>query len=190
MENEVDIGGCRQRLLELLKTQALSLGNFKLSSGKESDYYIDGKRVTLTPEGAFLTAVLILDALRDEEFDALGGPTLGADPIVGAVAALSWLKGKPVKTFIVRKNPKKHGTERWIEGPLSSGDKVVIVEDVVTTGKSAMEAIKRVEEIGCEVVKVVALVDRMEGAGEKFEEAGYRFQPLFTAGEIRKEGRD
>ncbi len=184
----MDIGGCRQRLLELLKTQALSLGNFKLSSGKESNYYIDGKRVTLTPEGAFLTAVLILDALRDEEFDALGGPTLGADPIVGAVAALSWLKGKPVKTFIVRKNPKKHGTERWIEGPLSSGDKVVIVEDVVTTGKSAMEAIKRVEEIGCEVIKVVALVDRMEGAREKFEEAGYRFQPLFTADEIRKKG--
>jgi orotate phosphoribosyltransferase len=185
MKGEVDIEKCRGRLLDLLKNEALNLGHFKLSSGKKSNYYINGKLVTLSPEGAFLTAVLILDILKGEDFEAIGGPTLGADPIVGAIALLSWLREKPVKTFIVRKSAKGHGTRRWIEGPLSPGDKVILVEDVVTTGKSVIEAIKRVEEFGCRVVKVVALVDRMEGARENLEKLGYKFQPLFTAKEVR-----
>lgn len=184
---EINIKSVKIRLLELLRSEGLKVGSFKLSSGRVSDYYINGKAVTLSAEGAYLTAFLILKALQGEEFEALGGPTLGADPIVGAVALLSWLERKPLRTFIVRKQPKSYGTQRWIEGPLFPGDRVVIVDDVVTSGKSVMEAIKRVEEVGSKVVKVIAIVDREEGAREEIEKAGYRFQSLFTAKDIKNQ---
>jgi orotate phosphoribosyltransferase len=180
--NSIDV--YRGRFLTLLKERAFQKGDFLLSSGKRSNYYIDGKQVVLTAEGAFLAAVLVLEALRDDDFDLVGGPSLGAVPLVGAIAALSWVRGRPINTFFVRKEPKKHGQQRWIEGPVTPGSRVVVVEDVVTTGETVLKALSQLESFGAEVVKVVALVDRLEGAKEKLEKLGYSFEPLFTVQDL------
>ncbi|MDD5408757.1 MAG: orotate phosphoribosyltransferase, partial [Candidatus Omnitrophica bacterium] len=124
----------KAKLLDLLNKEALKRGKFVLSSGKESNYYLDGRVITLTPEGAYLVANIILDMVKDEVLDAIGGPTLGADPIVGALAALSYVNGQPIKTFIVRKQAKEHGTQRQVEGPaLKKGARVILVDDVATS---------------------------------------------------------
>lgn len=170
----------RARFLTLLKERAFQKGNFLLSSGKRSDYYIDGKQVTLSAEGSFLAAVLVLETLKDDDFDLVGGPSIGAVPLAGAIAALSWVRGKPVNAFFVRKEPKKHGQQRWLEGPVKPGSRVVVVEDVVTTGESVLKALSQLEIFGAKIVKVVALVDRLEGAREKIEELGYSLESLFT----------
>ena len=173
----------REELLKLVKEKAVRKGDFKLSSGKASAYYIDGKQVTLDPRGIFLMAKMVLSLTQGAQADAVGGPTLGADPIAAAVALLSSQTGRPLKAFIVRKEEKKHGTEKRIEGPpLQAGDRVIMVEDVITSGKSVMEAIREVEKLGCRVVKVVCLVDREEGAGKILEP--YHFSPLFTKTEL------
>jgi len=174
----------RARLLEILKKKAVLYGDFVLASGKRSSYYIDGRLVTLEPEGAYLTARLILDALKNEPVDAIGGPSLGADPIVGATIAASYLAGRPLLGFLVRKSEKAHGMQKRIEGPLRQGHRVAMVEDVVTTGKSVLDAIQQVEAVGAKVVKVVALIDRLKGARELFDEEGYSFSALFTREEI------
>ncbi len=170
----------RARFLTLLKERAFQKGDFLLSSGKRSTYYIDGKKVILTAEGAFLAAVLVLESLKNDDFDLVGGPSLGAVPLAGAIAALSWARGKPVDTFFVRKEPKKHGQQNWIEGSVTPGSRVIVIEDVVTTGESVLKTLSRLKEFGAEVVKVVALVDRLEGARERLEESGYSFESLFT----------
>ena len=171
----------RQLLLELLREKAFQRGKRTLSSGKESDYYLDAKRVTLTSEGAYLAAKLILELIRKEKINAIGGPTLGADPIVGAIAALSYADGRPINTFIVRKESKKYGMEKFIEGPqISKGDKVIIIEDVVTTGTSVLKAVKVVRRAGGEVSKVIALVDRLEGATERLRKEGCLLFSIFT----------
>jgi len=172
----------RERLKQLIKERALSFGEVTLSSGKPSNYYLDAKMVTMDPEGAYLLAETLLEMLP-EDVEAIGGPTLGADPIVGAVAALSYLKGKPIAAFLVRKEAKSHGKLKLIEGPFpaKSGTKVAIVEDVVTTGNSVLQAIRAAEDAGAKVVAVMALVDRLEGAREEFEARGYRFIPIFDA---------
>jgi len=177
-------GPHRIRLLDLLRRDGLDRGEVELSSGAHSNYYIDGKMVTLSPEGAWLTAQLILDLLADEDLhpDAIGGLTIGADPIVAAVACLSYERGEPIPAFIVRKQPKRHGKQKWIEGPLGKASDVVIVDDVVTTGTSIREAIDRVEAHGCTVVKTMALVDRLEGAEEKLR--GYNFTSIFTRDDL------
>lgn len=172
-------------LLNILKEKALEFGEYKLSSGVSSAYYIDGRRVTLNSKGTYLTATLFLEALRNDKFDAIGGPSVGADPIVGAISALSYSQGRAVDAFIVRKHPKMHGKGQWIEGPLEAGSKVVIVDDVSTTGESILDAIKRVEEIGCKVVKVVVLVERLEGgARKKLKEHGYDLTAIFTSKDL------
>lgn len=176
-------GEIRNELLKLVKEKAVRKGKFILSSGKTSDYYLDGKQVTLDPQGLFLLGKAILSMLHGVQVDAIGGPTLGADPIAAAVALLSSQTGKPLKAFIVRKEEKKHGTQKKIEGPeLSPGDRVVVVEDVITSGKSVKEAIEALEELKCRVVKIICLVDREEGAAKTL--ANYNFSPIFTKIEL------
>ena len=170
----------RARLLELIRTVALSRGHFILSSGKESSYYLDGRLVTLSPEGAYLTGKLMLELISAFDVTAVGGLTMGADPVATAVAVLSQLQGKPIPAFLVRKEAKGHGKQKQVEGPIPQHARVAIVEDTVTTGDSALKAIEAVEALGCQVAVITALVDRMEGARELLEGKGYTFAPLFT----------
>jgi orotate phosphoribosyltransferase len=174
----------RKRLLELLRTHSLMFGDFTLASGRKSRYYFDSKRTTLLAEGAYLAARQVLGILRENgvRADAIGGMTLGADPIVCPVAALSHLEGTPLQAFIVRKEVKEHGTGRRIEGTVAPGSRVVIVDDVVTTAGSTLSAIRAAEEAGLRVVAVVALVDREEGGTEKLQE--WPFYPVFRRAEI------
>jgi orotate phosphoribosyltransferase len=174
----------RARLLTLLREESLMFGDFTLASGKKSRYYFDSKKTTLLPEGAYLTARAVLALLRDRSVraDAIGGLTLGADPIVCPVAALSHLEGPPLRAFIVRKEAKEHGTGRRIEGSVPAGSRVVIVDDVVTTAGSTLQAIRASEEAGLLVVAVVCLVDREEGGAEKL--AAWPFYPVFRRHEI------
>ncbi|MEA1924737.1 MAG: orotate phosphoribosyltransferase [Candidatus Altiarchaeota archaeon] len=174
----------RTRLLELVKESALSIGEITLSSGKKSSYYIDCRRVTLDPEGAYLVAKILLDMFHKEGIDAVGGLTLGADPILGALAAVSFLEGKPIPTFIVRKTSKKHGTKKTIEGCLKEGSQVAVVDDVATTGNSLMQVIDVVENRDCEVKKVVVIVDREEGAKKTIAGCGYALESIFSRREL------
>jgi orotate phosphoribosyltransferase len=178
MENE------REQLRQLLKGQSLIFGDFTLASGKKSNFYFDSKRTTLLPDGAWLTAREVLRVVREHriEADAIGGLTLGADPIVCPVAALSHAEGPKLRAFIVRKEAKEHGTGRQIEGNLAPGSRVIIVDDVVTTAGSTMKAIEAAEAQGHKVVAVICLVDREEGGAAKL--AAYPFYPLFKRSEI------
>jgi orotate phosphoribosyltransferase len=161
------------KLKSLLKeTGAFKTGEFILSSGKKSNYYIDCRKITLHPEGSRLIAKIILEKIKGLKVDAIGGLTLGADPITSSVVALSDIPG-----FIVRKKEKEHGTKQKIEGHIQPGWNVVIVEDVSTTGASALQAIEAVEAIGAKVVKVISVVDREEGASEALR--NYDFDPIF-----------
>lgn len=173
----------KEELLKLIKEKALVRGERTLASGKKADFYIDGKQVTLDARGLLVTAKLILSLLHGHQVDAIGGPTIGADPIAAAVALLSSQTGHPLKAFIVRKEAKKHGMQKMIEGPLlQEGDRVVMVEDVVTTGGSVLNAIQEVEKVKARVVKVICLVDRNEGAEETLSR--YNYSPIFTLGDL------
>lgn len=174
----------RERLEELLREHSLMFGDFTLASGRKSNYYFDSKKTTLLPEGAYLVAAEILKLLREKgiEADAIGGLTLGADPIVCPVAALSHLAGTPLRAFIVRKEAKGHGTGRQIEGTLAPASRVVVVDDVVTTGGSTLKAIEAAEQAGHRVVAVICIVDREEGGTEKL--AAWPFHPLFRRAEL------
>lgn len=179
----MDEQGLKEELLKLIKEKAVIKGQRKLASGKISNYYIDGKQITLDPQGILIAAKIILHMAQTVNADAVGGPTLGADPISSAVALLSSNSGNPIKAFIVRKEAKDHGTQKMIEGPaLAAGDKVVMVEDVITTGGSVLKAIQEVEKCGAKVVKVVCLVDRNEGAAETL--ASYNYSPIFDLREL------
>jgi orotate phosphoribosyltransferase len=180
--------GRRDRLLALLKERAISFGDFTLASGRKSSYYLDGRLVTLDAEGACLIARVILDTLAREGIRAaaLGGLTMGADPIAGAVAAISHAEGTPIQAFLVRKEAKGHGTGKRVEGPLRKGDQVVVVDDVVTTAGSTLQAIQAVEAAGATVAAVISVVDRLEGGAEALR--GYRYHPLFTVNDLL-EGR-
>jgi len=171
----------KAELLILLKKEALKKGRFVLSSGKVSNYYLDGRVITLTPEGAYLVAAIILELIKDKGIDAVGGPTLGADPIVGAIAALSHIKRIGIKTFIVRKAAKEHGMQRQIEGPvLKKGNRVILVDDVATTGKSLVEAKEGLVKKGINVLGAIVIVDRGEGAKENLAKAGLQLQSIFA----------
>lgn len=176
------IGRARQELFKLIKSKAYAEGKFKLSSGKISDYYIDCRKVTLSSKGVYFSALLILDLIKNKRIDAVGGPTIGADPLIGAVCALSLLKDKkPLKAFLVRKAAKSHGLKRRIEGPqLNRGDKVVVVDDVATTGGSLLDAIVCLRKKGVKVNSVITLVDRNEGAKEKLKKAKCNFISIFN----------
>jgi len=176
----------RERLRELIRERSLRVGEFTLSSGKKSSYYLDCRLTTLHPEGALLIARLILKSMQENriEAEAIGGLTLGADPIVAAVAVVSGLQGRPVHGFIVRKEAKGHGMKRFIEGfDAPPGTHVVIVDDVCTTGESILRAAERAEEAGFLVVATFCVVDRQEGGTEAVRRK-YPLYPLFTAGEL------
>lgn len=171
----------KEKLRVLLEREALRRGDFLLSSGRKSSYYLDGRVITLTPEGAYLTSRIILELLRGAPVDAIGGPTLGADPIVGAIAALSHLENMPLKTFIVRKATKEHGTQRQIEGPqLPQNCRVVLVDDVATTGKALIEAQEALQASGIAAKRAIVIVDRLEGARENLAKSGITLEPIFT----------
>jgi orotate phosphoribosyltransferase len=170
----------RQELQTYLLEYSLRFGDFTLTSGRKSDYYIDGKQISLRGRGAYLVGQLILEELKRTGVDAIGGPTLGADPVIGAVIALAALENISLIGFIVRKEAKEHGTQRLIEGPLQPGMRVAVFDDTVTTGGSLKHAIDQVEAAQCRVVKVLAIVDRQEGAQENFARWGYPFHALFT----------
>ena len=178
----------KQRLFRLIKSKAYREGRFRLSSGKVSNYYIDCRKITLTSEGAYLAALLILDIIKGRKIDAIGGPTIGADPIIGAVCVLSLTKyNKPMKAFLVRKTVKSHGTKRQLEGPtLKKGFRVVIIDDVATTGGSLVEAVSCLRKKGIKVEKVIVLVDRNEGAGERLAKRNCKFIPIFNIRDFKK----
>lgn len=175
----------RSRLKEILKEKSVLKGTFKLSSGKVSDRYIDGRLTTLDAEGLNLIGEIFLREIsKDLDISMVGGPTLGADPIVGSLLTHSALTGKKLGGFIVRKEEKTHGTGKLIEGNLSEGDRVAIVEDVVTTGGSVIRSIKAVDKAGASVSKVLAVLDREEGADKKFAELGCGFYSIFKLSDL------
>ena len=175
----------KTRLIEILKERSVRTGTFTLASGKTSDLYVDARQTTLSPEGATVLAKLILEHLHPEAV-GIGGPVTGADPITGAVITHSWQQGRPLHGFMVRKEPKGHGAGNQVEGRfgLPDGAKVTMIEDTVTTGGSLLKAIKAVEAAGLEVVQVLCVVDRCEGAAEIFEQAGYALEALVTRADI------
>ena len=160
---------------------ALKYGQFTLSSGKTSSYYFDGRLLSLDPEGAWLIGQALLPLIRQAGSQAVGGPTLAADPLVTAVALASQEDGNGIPAFIVRKETKEHGMGQLIEGPLVAGSRVAIVDDTCTTGGSLLHAIGAAEALGCSVVKVIVLLDRREGGGDELLRRGYEFTALMAA---------
>lgn len=167
-------------LLELFRQRALKFGEFTLASGKKASYYLDGKQITLHSRGLQLVSEGLLDLLEGTEFEAVGGMSIGADPIVAGVLSAAAQRGRDLVGFLVRKEPKGHGTQRYVEGPVQPGQKVVIVEDVVTTGGSSLLAVDRIREFGGEVVMVAAIIDRLEGGAANFREHNLPFRSLLT----------
>jgi orotate phosphoribosyltransferase len=181
----IDLPTLRQRLLDLLCTLAYKEGDFTLSSGQKSTYYINGKQVTLHPQGALATGRLLLSMLPNDT-KAVAGLTLGADPIVSAVSVVSAMTSLGIPALIVRKEAKGHGTQAYIEGPtLPSGAKVVVLEDVVTTGQSAMKAVERLRGAGYKVDLVISLVDRQQGGAEFYAAQGLAFEAVFTIADLQ-----
>jgi orotate phosphoribosyltransferase len=176
------MGFDRERLIALLKRDALRVGQFTLASGRTSHYYVDGRTVTLSAEGAAQVGSGVLDLLADlPEVAAIGGLTMGADPIVGATLAVAGLGDRPgLLGFLVRKEAKGHGTGKLVEGPLQPGTDVVIVDDVATTGGSSLQAVAAVEAFGCRVRRVIVVLDRLEGAAQAFAAKGLDFKAMVT----------
>lgn len=183
--NLADPESLRTELLDLFVNFAYREGDFTLSSGQKSSYYINGKVVTLHPKGALIIGQLLLSMLP-EGTDAIAGLTLGADPIVSAVSVVSALGDRPIPGIIIRKEAKGHGTQAYLEGPiLEPNSQVVVVEDVVTTGQSAMKAIDRLRGAGYKADLVLSLVDRQQGGAEFYKEQGIAFESLFTIQDIQ-----
>jgi orotate phosphoribosyltransferase len=172
----------REKLLYLLKRYAFKKGEFILSSGRKSSYYIDARTVTLSSEGAYLCARVILDLIKDKKVSAIGGPSVGADPILGAIATLSHIERIPIKTFIIRKELKPHGRKREIEGPdLKKGEEVILIDDVVTTGESLIRSMRILKGMGINVKEAICLVDRQEGAEENLKREGLKLISIFKS---------
>lgn len=175
-----NVSTLRQKLLDLLCQLAYKEGDFVLSSGQPSSYYINGKQVTLHPQGALAIGRILLSLLPPDT-QAVAGLTLGADPIVTAVSVVSAYENRPIPALIIRKEAKGHGTKAYIEGPnLPEGAKVVVLEDVVTTGQSAMKAVDRLRAAGYVVDEVISLVDRQQGGAEFYQSVGLKFEAVFT----------
>lgn len=179
----------RERLLEILYTKSFIYREdppFKLVSGRESFYYFDCKATTLDPEGCALVGELMFQAVRDLNPDAAGGLTLGADPIALSTSLEAYRNNKKIYPLIVRKEPKKHGTQKWIEGSLEGVKRVVVIDDVITTGGSTITAIERMRESGLDVVKAAVIVDREEGGRENIEALGIDVVSLFKKSDFDK----
>ena len=178
-----------ERLLQIaLELGALKYGEFTLSAGGKSNYYFDGRLLSLDPEGAYLIGKTLLPILRDAGAQAVGGPAIGAIPIASSVSLASYVDGPAIPAFIVRTEAKGHGTQRQVEGHLPPGSRVAILDDTCTTGGSLLRSIEAVEEAGCSVVKVVSIMDRREGGSDEIRRRGYDFSALLeatTEGEVR-----
>jgi orotate phosphoribosyltransferase len=180
----------RSRLVEIVKARSFQEGpEMKLASGKTSTFYFNMKPTMLDPEGAALIADLMLDAMGDQAVDLVGGLEMGAVPIATAIAAVSQLQGRPVGAFFVRKQAKEHGTQSLVEGLVRGdtmlGKRIVVVEDVTTTGGSALKAAKALAAEGAKIVRVLTIVDRLDGAADAFADAGLNFVPLLTLSDFR-----
>lgn len=181
-----DLTTLRQQLLDLFCQLAYQEGDFVLSSGQRSSYYINGKQVTLHPHGALAIGRILLSHLPIDT-QAVAGLTLGADPIVTAVSVVSAYEDRPIPALIIRKEAKGHGTRAYIEGPiLPAGRPVVVLEDVVTTGQSALKAVERLRQAGYSVNQVMTLIDRQQGGAELYQSVGLKFQTIFSIQEIQK----
>ena len=181
-----DTDTLRQILLDLIVRYAYVEGDFTLSSGAKSSYYINCKQVTLRAEGGLALGRLLLQMLP-KDTAAIAGLTLGADPMVSAVSVVSAYENKPIPALIIRKKPKGHGTQAYIEGPtLPEKAKVVVLEDVVTTGGSALTAVERLQDAGYEVTQILSLVDREQGGSKLYQSKGIEFKALFSIREIQQ----
>jgi orotate phosphoribosyltransferase len=174
----------REELKEIFKRRSVLKGDFTLVSGKKSTYYINGKMTTLSARGLYLGAKLLLDSLAGMDYDAFAGPTIGADPIIGALLTLCAERGHEKEGLLIRKEAKGHGTKSLVEGNLKEGMRVVLLEDVATTGGSLLKAAEAVEGGGGRIVRILTLVDREEGAPENLSKAGYSFTSLFKVKEL------
>lgn len=170
------------QLIKAFETKALQRGSFVLASGKTASFYLDAKQVVLDAAGAMLVGQAVLARLQElgPLPDAVGGMSIGADPITAAVVTMAGVAGLPLKGFMIRKEPKGHGLGRYVEGPVAAGNRVVILEDVVTTGGSSLLAIDRAEEFGLKVERVVTLVDRLAGGAEAFAARGVPMEAMLT----------
>ncbi|HWL08435.1 MAG TPA: orotate phosphoribosyltransferase [Planctomicrobium sp.] len=170
----------KQLLCDLFRERALKFGDFTLASGKKAAYYLDGKQITLHSKGLQQVSEGLLDLIDLDNVQAIGGMSIGADPIVAGILAAAAARGKELLGFLVRKESKGHGTNKYVEGPLQPGMNVAIVEDVVTTGGSSLLAVDRVQEFGANVVQVLSIIDRMEGGAKNFAARNLPLQSLLT----------
>lgn len=170
----------KSALKALIRDKALKFGKFTLASGREASYYLDCRQVTLDSQGARLIAEGMLEQLGNDLPNLVGGMAIGADPITGALLTLAGFRDIPLRGVMVRKEAKGHGTGKFVEGPFQEGEDLVIVEDVVTTGGSSLQAIERCEAVGLKVDRVLAIVDRLEGGQAAFAARGYQLSTLFT----------
>jgi orotate phosphoribosyltransferase len=170
----------REALKQLVREKALRFGEFTLASGKKANYYLDCRQITLDAQGARLIGEGMLELLTGDMPDLVGGMAIGADPITAAILTLAGVRGVALRGVMVRKEAKQHGTGKFVEGPFGKGERIAIVEDVVTTGGSSLAAIERCEAVGLKVKRVLAIIDRLEGGREAFAEKGYELTTLFT----------
>ncbi len=170
----------REQLKELLRERALKFGDFTLASGRKASYYLDGKQITLHAGGLRTVSQAFLELISDLQYDAIGGMSIGADPIIGGMLAIAAETNPDMVGFMIRKESKGHGTNQFVEGPVTPGMKVVIVEDVVTTGGSALLAVDRIQDFGCEVICVAGIIDRMEGGAANFAKRNLEHRTLLT----------
>lgn len=190
MPSAISPAAAKMRLIEIVRRRSYGTGvEIKLASGRISDFYFNMKPTMMDPEGAYLLSLLVLDVIKDWDCDMIGGLEMGAVPLAASVTAVSQAEGNPLPAFFVRKAAKEHGTQSIIEGlpkgQTVAGKKLVIIEDVTTTGGSALKAIEAVKAAGATVVGVVTAVDRLEGAADAFATAGVAFRPVLTAADFR-----
>ena len=182
MDNEL-----KNRLLKLLIEKSIKYSDtpvFKLASGRMSNFYVDCRKVTHNAEGKYLIGNIIFHLLQNVDVDAIGGLTLGADPIAAAVSHTAFLNNKPINSFVIRKERKEHGLKKLVEGDVREGDRVIIVDDVITTGGSTIKAIEASREEGLEIVKVIVLVDREEGGREEILKHVSSVEAVYTKTEL------
>jgi orotate phosphoribosyltransferase len=170
----------REALKQLVRDKALRFGEFTLASGKKASYYLDCRQITLDSQGARLVGEGMLELLAGDMPQLVGGMAIGADPITAAILTLAGVRGLALRGVMVRKEAKQHGTGKFVEGPFHQGERIAIVEDVVTTGGSSLAAIERCEAVGLKVQRVLAIIDRLEGGREAFAARGYELTTLFT----------
>lgn len=182
----------KTRLAEMILKKSFRYSDdppFTLASGKKSNYYFNCKPTTLDPEGMYLIGNVIFDMLETSDIAAVGGLTLGADPIANAISIISYQRGRPIKAFIVRKDVKAHGTRSAVEGNVEAGEHVIVLDDVITTGGSTIQAIEKAREAGLIVAGVIALIDRQEGGRENIERVVSNVRAVFTREEIMEHYR-